>query len=117
MLLVGGSQRVRQFLGWFVLGVAAFGAELVLLGALHKGLGYPLWLASAVAAESVLLVRFVTTDRLVFGHARPSFGRCWRFHVASAGSFVVNPSASNPSGQIMPTGVCGLPSPAASGPE
>jgi hypothetical protein len=58
--------RLRQFVGWFVLGVVAFGAEVGVLGALHQWLGCPLWLASALAAETVLLGRFLSTDRL--GH-------------------------------------------------
>ena len=44
------TRRLRQFGGWFVLGVAAFGAEVVLLGVLHQWLRCPLWLASAVVA-------------------------------------------------------------------
>lgn len=81
---------VRQFAGWFVLGVGAFGAEVMVLAALHQWLGYPLWIASAVAAETVLFGRFLSTDRFVFGYARPTLGRCWRFHVAAAGSFAVS---------------------------
>jgi putative flippase GtrA len=82
--------RVRQFAGWFVLGVAAFGAEVALLGVLHQWLKCPLWLASAVAAECVLLVRFLSTDRLVFGYAVPTLARCGRFHGAAIGSFAVS---------------------------
>jgi putative flippase GtrA len=82
--------RLRQFAGWFVLGLVAFGAEVLVLGVLHQWLGLPLWLASALAAEGVLLGRFFSTDRFVFGCARPSVSRCWRFHVAAAGSFVVS---------------------------
>src|SRR5919201_1022464 len=59
---------LRRFSGWFVLGVAAFGGEVVLLGVLHQWLKCPLWLASALAAECVLLARFLSTDRLVFGY-------------------------------------------------
>jgi putative flippase GtrA len=82
--------RVIQFGAWFGLGVLAFGIELVLLAVLHQWLGIHLWLASALAAEIVLLGRFVSTDRLVFRHAAPTFGRCWRFHVAALGSFTVS---------------------------
>ena len=82
--------RLRQFAGWFILGVVAFGAEVALLGLLHQGLKVPLWLASAVAAECVLLARFVSTDRLVFGYAVPTLARCGRFHGAALGSFVVS---------------------------
>jgi putative flippase GtrA len=86
----GVGPRVSQFLGWFILGVVAFGAEIIVLGVLHQWLACPLWLASALAAETVLLGRFLSTDRLVFGHARPTFARCWRFHAAAAGAFTVS---------------------------
>jgi len=82
--------RVVQFVGWFALGVLAFGVELILLAILHQWLRAPLWIASAVAAELVLLGRFFSTDRFVFGYARPSLGRCWRFHVSAFGSFTVS---------------------------
>jgi putative flippase GtrA len=83
-------ERVVQFAGWFVLGVLAFAFELGLLAVLHQMLDCPLWLASALAAEIVLLSRFLSTDRLVFGYARPSFSRCWRFHAAAAGAFIAS---------------------------
>jgi putative flippase GtrA len=83
-------ERVVQFAGWFVLGVVAFLVELGLLAITHQLMHWPLWIASAVAAELVLLSRFLSTDRLVFGYRRPSFGRCWRFHAAAAGSFLVS---------------------------
>jgi putative flippase GtrA len=84
------APRLVQFAGWVGLGLIAFGLELGLLAILHQWLGMHLWQASALAGESVILGRFLTTDRYVFGHASPSFGRCWRFHVASAGSFTVS---------------------------
>src|SRR5579872_6088586 len=84
------SPRIWQFAGWFVLGVVAFGAELLLLAVLVQWLRWPLWLASATAAELVLFSRFLSTDRLVFGYRRATFARCWRFHAAAAGSFAVS---------------------------
>ena len=94
-------ERVRQFAGWFALGVVAFGAEVGVLGALHQGLGYPLWLAFAIAARVVLLGRFLSTDRFVFGHARPTFGRCWRFHAAAVGSFAMSWLVLNGSATLL----------------
>jgi putative flippase GtrA len=79
-----------QFAGWFALGVLAFGIEIVLLAIFHQWLRVSLWIASALAAEVVLLGRFLTTDRLVFGYPRPSLGRCWRFHFSALGSFLVS---------------------------
>ncbi len=79
-----------QFAGWFALGVLAFGIEIVLLTVLHQWLSLSLWIASAVAAEIVLIGRFLTTDRFVFGYGSPSLGRCGRFHLSAFGSFLVS---------------------------
>jgi putative flippase GtrA len=84
------SARLARFAGWFAFGVIAFAFELGLLAVLHQWLGMHLWLASALAGEVVVLSRFLSTDRFVFGHPSPSFSRCWRFHVAAAGSFTVS---------------------------
>jgi putative flippase GtrA len=80
----------RQFSTWFGLGVLAFGAEIAVLVVLQEYLQCPLWLSSAIAAEGVLVARFVTTDRFVFGHPRPTLGRCWRYHSAAAGAFAIS---------------------------
>lgn len=93
--------RARQFAGWFVLGVVAFGAEVAVLGALRQGLHCPLWLASAIAAELVLLGRFLSTDRFVFGHSRPTLDRCGRFHVAVLGSLAVSWIVLNVSAALL----------------
>lgn len=93
--------RVRQFAGWFTFGVIAFGIEVAILGVLHQRLGWPLWLASATAAEFVLLGRFLSTDRFVFGYARPTLGRCWRFHAAAVGSFVLSWIVLNGSAALL----------------
>lgn len=82
--------RLVQFAGWFGLGVVAFAIEVGLLAILHQWLGMHLWMASALAGETMILGRFLTNDRYVFGHPTPSLGRCWRYHAASAGSFVVS---------------------------
>lgn len=95
------SARLLQFAAWFGLGLLAFAAEVGLLAVFHQWLGIHLWLASAIAAEIVLLARFVSNDRLVFGHATPSFGRCWRFHVAALGSFTVSWLVLNGSAHVL----------------
>jgi putative flippase GtrA len=82
--------RVVQFVGWFALGLLAFGIEILLLTVLHQWLKVSLWIASAMSAEVVLLGRFLSTDRFVFGYPTPSLGRCWRFHVSALGSFMVS---------------------------
>ena len=81
---------LRRFARWVALGVPVVGAQLALLTLLHQGLAWPLWLASAAAAEAGLLTRFLTTDRWVFGHPRPTLRRWARFHGAAAGAFVVS---------------------------
>ncbi len=93
--------RVLQYAGWFALGVVAFGFELVVLALLHQYLRWPLWQASALAAEIVLLGRFLSTDRLVFGYKSPTLGRCWRFHVSAAGSFAISWLVLNASAALL----------------
>ena len=93
--------RAVQFAGWFVLGVLAFGLEIALLAVLHQWLRMPLWVASAIGAEVVILGRFLTTDRFVFGYASPSLARCWRFHAAALGSFAVSWIALNSSAMLL----------------
>ena len=71
------------------LGVAASVAELVLLRELYELLNWPLPIATAVAAEVLILIKFLLNDRLVFNHPWPTFGRLVRYHGASAGALVV----------------------------
>ncbi len=93
--------RLRQVGQWFILGVAAVGVEIGELALLYQVLGVSLPLASAVAAESLVLARFVATDRWVFGHRRPALGRCVRYHGASAGAFVVSWAVLNASAALL----------------
>lgn len=79
-------QRVA---GWTVLGVSAAAAELGLLRLLVEGLGIALPVATAVAAETLILVKFVLNDRWVFGHPRPAMDRAMKYHGACAGALVV----------------------------
>lgn len=82
--------RLWKLGGWFVLGVGALVVELGLITLLHEPLALPLWLATAVAAETTILGRFFANDRFVFGHLRPTRRRLLRYHGACAGSFVVS---------------------------
>ncbi len=82
--------RLRQLAWWFALGVVAVGVEIGWLSVLYQVLGIPLWLASGIAAETLILARFVIADRWVFGYPRPTLGRCGRYHGASAGAFSVS---------------------------
>ena len=79
----------RRLASWFLLGLTASLLELVLLRVLYELLEWPLPIATAVAAEVLILVKFLLNDRLVFNHAWPTFGRLVRYHGASAGALVV----------------------------
>jgi putative flippase GtrA len=81
--------RYRRLAGWFVIGATAALLELGLLRVLYETLAWPLPIATAIAAEVLILGKFITTDRLVFGHASPTINRLLRYHGASAGALVV----------------------------
>lgn len=80
---------MRRVTSWFILGVCASVVELGLLRLLYETLGWPLAVATAVAAEVLILAKFVVADHWVFGHPRPAWGRLLRYHGASAGALVV----------------------------
>ena len=80
---------LQRVLGWTVLGVSAAAAELALLRALVEGLQVPLPVATALAAETLILVKFLVADRWVFGHPRPAVDRAIKYHGACAGALVV----------------------------
>lgn len=65
---------------------AALAEYLLLAGLMAAGLN--LGVATAVAAEVLILTRFLIADRWVFHHARPNLDRLLRYHGACVGSFV-----------------------------
>ena len=69
--------------------MAAAGAELALLGGLYQGLHLALPVATALAAETLILVKFLVADRWVFGYLRPAVDRGLKYHGACAGALVV----------------------------
>jgi putative flippase GtrA len=79
----------RRLAGWFVLGVGGAAVELGLLRLLYEVLAWPLPVATAVAAEALILAKFVIADRWVFGYQQPAFDRLMKYHGACAGAFVV----------------------------
>jgi dolichol-phosphate mannosyltransferase len=81
--------HARRFVGWFVVGLTGSLLELGLLRLLYEFLDWPLPVATAVAAEVLILAKFVVSDRWVFGHALPALDRLLRYHGASAGALVV----------------------------
>ncbi|HEY1294097.1 MAG TPA: GtrA family protein [Chloroflexota bacterium] len=74
---------------WVLLGLTASLLELALLRGLVELALWPLPLATAVAAEVLILGKFVVNDRYVFGHPWPNLSRLLRYHGASAGALVV----------------------------
>lgn len=79
----------RRVASWFLIGLTASLVELALLRLLYEGAQWPLPVATAAAAETLILVKFLVTDRWVFGHASPTLDRLVRYHGASAGAFIV----------------------------
>jgi putative flippase GtrA len=88
--IFANRQRVLQVGQWIVLGVVALFLELGLLKLLYEVLGMPLALASLIAAEVLILARFVVADRFVFGHPRPTWARLARYHGSCAGALAVS---------------------------
>ena len=72
-----------------LLGVSASLVELGLLKGLYEGLFWPLPVATAIAAEVLIIAKFLVADRWVFGHAWPNIRRLVRYHGASAGALLV----------------------------
>jgi putative flippase GtrA len=81
--------QTRRVASWFLIGLTASLVELALLRLLYEGAQWPLPVATAAAAETLILVKFLVTDRWVFGHASPTLERVVRYHGASAGAFIV----------------------------
>jgi putative flippase GtrA len=81
--------HTRRVASWFLIGFTASLVELALLRLLYEVLQWALPLATATAAEVLILVKFLVTDRWVFGHPSPTVERLVRYHGASAGAFVV----------------------------
>jgi len=83
------AMNSRRVASWFVLGVGATVAELGLLKVLVDVAAWPLPVATAVAAEVLIVTKFLVADRWVFGFAQPTLQRLLRYHGACAGALVV----------------------------
>jgi len=81
--------QTRRVAGWVLIGLTASLLELALLRLLYEVVQWPLPVATAAAAEILILIKFVVTDRWVFGHPSPTVERLVRYHGASAGAFIV----------------------------
>ena len=87
--MIGGMLPSRRVASWVLVGLGASLVELGVLRLLIEGLGWSLPLASATAAELLILAKFAVSDRWVFGYAAPTWGRLVRYHGACAGALVV----------------------------
>ena len=81
--------QTRRVACWVLIGLTASLVELALLRLLYEILQWPLPLATATAAEALIVAKFLVADRWVFGHPSPTVERLIRYHGASAGAFVV----------------------------
>lgn len=86
---LGSVWQSRRVVRWFGMGVVGSLIELGLLRVLFENLGWPLAVATAVAAEVLILAKFALADRWIFGHPWPAWHRLLRYHGASAGALVV----------------------------
>ncbi len=81
--------RARRLAGWVIVGVTGAAVELALLRVLVELAAWPLPVATAIAAEVLILAKFLAADRWVFGYLRPAVDRLLKYHGASAGALVV----------------------------
>jgi putative flippase GtrA len=79
----------RRVVSWLILGLTASLVELAVLRAMYEGLQLPLPVATALAAEILIVVKFLVADRWIFGHLAPTVRRLVRYHGASAGALIV----------------------------
>jgi putative flippase GtrA len=82
-------RRYREVGLWVLVGTTAAVLELLLLRALYEGLGWTLPLATAIAAEVLILAKFAVSDRFVFGYPVPGLARLLKYHGAALGALVV----------------------------
>jgi putative flippase GtrA len=80
---------------WWVCGIAFTLLNVPILYLLVEIAAVPLGLATLIAGEAGLLVRFLVNDRWVFQEARPTWRRLGQYHVAVAASFVIWWGATN----------------------
>ena len=81
--------QTRRVASWVILGVTSSLLELALLRGLLEGLLWSLPVATAIAAEVLIVIKFLVADRWVFHHPRPTFARLARYQGASAGALLV----------------------------
>ncbi len=74
---------------WWIVGIVFMVLNILLLDWFKQSLGMSLNWASVLSAELCTIVRYVINDYWVFGNPRPTWKRCWEYHVANFSSFFV----------------------------
>jgi len=91
----GSFDRLRSVGRWLFVGGLFTALTVPGLYLFRDLLGLSLMAASVVTWEIGQIMRFLVTDRWVFGHRRPTRRRFFQYHVAAASSFVVWWSVTN----------------------
>lgn len=95
----------HKMVRWWIVGIAFMIINIILLDylkvsvqALLSGLSslsplevhrWSLSVSTIASAEICTLTRYLVNDYWVFGNSRPTWKRCWEYHVANATSFFV----------------------------
>jgi putative flippase GtrA len=79
------SQMVR----WWIVGLFFTGLNLPLLGIFKEVFQLNATISLILAGETGTLLRYFANDYWVFGYSRPSWKRCWEYHLANFSSFIV----------------------------
>ncbi|MBJ7899628.1 MAG: GtrA family protein [Cyanobacteria bacterium RI_101] len=72
---------------WWLVGLLFMVINIVILDWLKMGLGLSLTWATVLSAEFCTLTRYAVNDTWVFGNPRPTWKRCWDYHLANFSSF------------------------------
>src|SRR5207302_2744248 len=82
-------RQPRALAGWVLVGVIGALLELGLLRLLVEVGAWPLPVATLVAAEVLIILKFLSADRFVFGHPHPTYARALKYQGASIAALVV----------------------------
>ncbi|MGL5035646.1 MAG: GtrA family protein [Microcystaceae cyanobacterium] len=72
---------------WWIVGIAFMVINVLVLDWFKETLGWPLSWATVASSEVCTITRYVVNDCWVFGSPRPTWKRCWEYHIANASSF------------------------------
>ncbi|MFM7193111.1 MAG: GtrA family protein [Microcystaceae cyanobacterium] len=72
---------------WWIVGLAFMVINIVLLDWLKESLHLSLSWATVISSEICTITRYLANDYWVCGNLRPTWKRCWEYHVANASSF------------------------------